>query len=209
MQRCSQIRTTFDNTGRLLRLFANIGAGWRRLLPSGRYGFWEVVKQDLTGDWSVKIHLKLKAYNEIDRIVLDARQSLAASLVGPRKGLSHDLAGRLARKEIFPNYVSRGPDFPQDLERFLRGQVYKVVLLGGMALIEIDLQQAATHILGRSQKPGVWDKRYIGRWREIDYRFDLLVVFTPPHGRTPGDIREWDLLPFLPGGLPETDRRRF
>ena len=88
------------------------------------------------------------------------------------------------------------------------GHYFKALLDKGRATLSIDLLTAHAGHLPGGKRGAHEGPSTIAGWHGLRYDFSFLVVFTPPP-RFHTDIREWDLLPFLPGGLPETDRRRF
>jgi hypothetical protein len=207
------LETKFEKDGSLLAVRANIAGGWHRF-PSGRHGFYEAERLDLRGDWTITVRVKFEAYTPLERTILNVRRiSVEYSLLSGNAHSRHE-ATRLADRGLAPEIAKahnsgEGDDFPKDSEWTWRGAAYDVTLRQGTADIRVDLYQAAARIIGPSKKRGVFDKVKVGSWHEILYYFELWVIFTPPPGRRPGDLCEWDLLPFLPGGLPETNRRRF
>jgi len=207
------METKFEKDGRLLVVRAKIAGGWHRF-PSGRHGFCQAERLDLRGDWTTTVRVKLEAYTPLERAILNVRRfSVEYSLLSGNAH-SRDEAIGLADKGLAPEIAkarnsAEGEDLPNDLEWTWRGPAYDVTLRAGAADIRVDLSQAAARIVGPSKKRGVFDKVKIGSWHEILYYFTLSAIFSPPPGRRPGDLSERDLLPFLPGGLPETNRRRF
>ncbi len=206
------METKFEKDGRFLAVRADIAGGWHPF-PSGRHGFCQAERLDLRGDWTISVRVKLESYTPSERGIEDARRSMVDYFLLSGRARSHHEATRLADNGLAPAIAkahnSGGEDFPSDLEWTWRGPAYDVTLRAGAADVRVDLSQAAGRIVGPSKKRGVSDKVRIGTWREISYYFTLLAFFTPPPGRRPGGLCEWDLLPFLPGGLPETNRRRF
>lgn len=100
--------------------------------------------------------------------------------------------------------------WPTELSGRVQGQTFFALVRESVVLVDSDLVKAAAHIVGPSQKRGIFENAlHIGWANGLQYMLSLWVIFTPPPSKRPGDIREWNLLPFLAGGLPETNRRRF
>ena len=100
--------------------------------------------------------------------------------------------------------------WPSEFEGRVRGETFFAHVRHSVVLVDVDLLKAASHVVGPSRKRGVFENSLSLGWANgLQYSLSLWIVFTPPRAKRPGDIREWDLLLFSSGGLPETNRRRF
>jgi hypothetical protein len=218
MRRKTEISTQFEGDGRLI-LNANIANGWHPF-PKGGRGFSQSVTLDLPGDWTVRTQLKFEAVNiaqhEYRQAYLAAR-SAAIQLSRSKGKTLADAAveadGVMAKHELPDPHVARYPQqdaFPEDLEGEASGRGFHLKLCQTTATVIIDLIQAFDRIVGPSGKHGIYgEPTKIALKNGFAYKFSIWIIFTPPIRRPLADIRERDLLPFLPGGLPETNRRRF
>jgi hypothetical protein len=99
-------------------------------------------------------------------------------------------------------------EFPVGLEsRFEAGEV-KANLAKGRVSISVLLARSLPWITTSNGKPAVdWGPQQIAQYRGTAYMLRHMIVFNLPSTRR-GDYKEWDLLPFLPGGLIERNRRK-
>ena len=107
-----------------------------------------------------------------------------------------------------PSHLSHmAEEFPADLFAEDGTETLRYVLKRSILNIHVDLSRELT-TLQNSRKPGVyWVPSFIEFEPPIYYRLQMLLVFSSPPGRRPGDIREWGF-PFPSAGLPGLGRRR-
>lgn len=216
MRRKTELSTQFEGDGRLI-LNANIANGWHPF-PKGGRGFSQSVTLDLPGDWTVRTQLKFEAVNIAQREHMRAYRDLREAYIRRARGRGKTLAdARLEADGEMANHPE--PDaagyqqqeaFPDDLAGAASGRGYRLELSHAMATVLVDLAESFGGIAGPCGKYGVYGQpNHIASENGFAYKFSIWITFTPPNRGSRADIREWDLLPFLPGGLPETNRRRF
>jgi hypothetical protein len=99
-------------------------------------------------------------------------------------------------------------EFPLNLtSRFDDGHVTASIANGRLSLA-VCLSPALPWIVTSNRKPAVdWGPISIAEHLSTAYFLRHMIVFNLPSSKR-GDYKEWDLLPFLPGGLVERNRRR-
>jgi hypothetical protein len=99
-------------------------------------------------------------------------------------------------------------EFPRDFTSQFDNGILRASVARGEVSIVIELNQMLPWIVTSNGKPAV-DAGYfqIAQHQKSVYLLRHMLVFNLPTSRA-GDYREWDLLPFLPGGLVERNRRR-
>jgi hypothetical protein len=98
--------------------------------------------------------------------------------------------------------------FPLDFTaRFTDGK-FQVSIANGRLSIVLPLRRDLPWIVTSNGKPAVdWELQPVAQYRNAVYLLRHMIVFNL-HSPKRGDSKEWDLLPFLPGGLFESNRRR-
>jgi hypothetical protein len=99
-------------------------------------------------------------------------------------------------------------EFPLDLtSRLDDGQVLTSIANGRLS-ITVSLDASLPWIVTSNGKPAVdWGPIQIAQHESTAYLLRHMIVFNLPWSKR-GDYKEWDLLPFLPGGLVERNRRK-
>ena len=99
-------------------------------------------------------------------------------------------------------------EFPLDLtSRFDDGQLTASIAKGRVSVM-LALNPALPWIVTSNGKPAVdWGPLSIAEYRNTAFLLRHMIVFNLPSSKR-GDYKEWDLLPFLPGGLVERNRRK-
>ena len=161
------IDCSFPNDNNILKVRADIGAGWHPW--KWGYGFFGREDLDYVGDLRLRVDVRLVAR---------------------------------------PSHLSHmAEEFPAELFAEDGSETLRYILEGSVLNIHVDLSKELT-TLQNSRKPGVyWEPSLIQFEAPILYSLQLLLVFSPPPGRRPGDIREWGF-PFPSAGLPGLGRRR-
>ncbi|MGH9790480.1 MAG: hypothetical protein ACRD5G_02995 [Candidatus Acidiferrales bacterium] len=110
---------------------------------------------------------------------------------------------------------ANGPSerIPSIFPQVLRGEVeipdLRATLTAGLLTIRMKFSTQLLWIKTETGKHAVdWRNVQIARADGVDYVFRFMAVFTSRRNRPP-DVYERDVLPFLPGGRVESNRRRF
>jgi hypothetical protein len=112
--------------------------------------------------------------------------------------------------------IYRGPDrsydysqlFPLDFSANFDDGRLQAAIVRGRVSISLTLQPQLPWIVTSNGKPAInWGPEIIAEYRGIVYQLRHMIVINLPVSKR-GDYKEWDLLPFLPGGLIERNRQR-
>jgi hypothetical protein len=111
---------------------------------------------------------------------------------------------RESRHDI-PEHVT---EFPLDLTSQLENGRIRVSIAKGRVSIAVWLDRDLPWITTSNGKPAIdWGPELIAQHANAAYMLRHMIVFNLPSAKR-GDYKEWDLLPFLPGGLIERNRRK-
>lgn len=98
--------------------------------------------------------------------------------------------------------------FPVDFTAQFDDGMLQAGIAKGRLAISMCLSPTLPWIVTSNRKPAVnWGPQIIAEYRNAAYSLRHMIVFNMPSSKR-GDYRDWDLLPFLPGGLVERNRRR-
>jgi len=99
-------------------------------------------------------------------------------------------------------------DFPFDFRAHFNDEKIRAAIADGCLSISVYLRQELPWIVTSNRKPAIdWGPQIIAQYHSTAYLLRHMIVFNLPSSKR-GDYKEWDLLPFLPGGLVERNRRR-
>jgi hypothetical protein len=99
-------------------------------------------------------------------------------------------------------------DFPLDFEAQFDDGRLRASIAKGRLLLSVFLQPELPWIVTSNGKPAVdWGPQPFAQYGNSAYILRHMIVFNLPSQRA-RVWKEWDLLPFLPGGLIERNRRR-
>jgi hypothetical protein len=113
----------------------------------------------------------------------------------------------LDHTETDPNYQYIA-EFPLDFTTEFDDGLLKASVSKGRLSVSMLLRPELPWIVTSNGKPAVnWGPQFIGQYRATAYQLRHMVVVNLPSKKR-GDYKEWDLLPFLPGGLVERNRRK-
>jgi hypothetical protein len=98
--------------------------------------------------------------------------------------------------------------FPMDFTAKFNDGSLEASIASGRLSILVSLGRRLPWIVTSTGKPAVdWGPLAIAEYRNTAYLLRHMLVFNLPSSKR-GDYKEWDLLPFLPGGLIERNRRK-
>ena len=184
---------TFEQSGSVVRTNAEVSAGWREK-PTG--GYFYLARQAL--DFRHDLKLEVEA-----RVNASAKKAPGRSF-GDIK--PEDFLERVEAQadESRPRKVP--PDFPLEF----RSDFGSDPLTGSIGRGRLTVRTRLCEELPWKDEKGkpvmVWQLQ-MGEWCGVVYKLMFKIMFNRP--QTPrGDYRAWDLLPFLPGGQFESDRRK-
>jgi hypothetical protein len=117
-------------------------------------------------------------------------------------------SARILESEPSENVYDEPTEFPLDLtDHFDDGQI-AASTANGRVSIAVFLSRDLPWIVTSNNKPAVdWGPQQISQCRGTAYLLRHMIVFNLP-GSKKGDYWERDLLPFMPGGLVERNRRK-
>jgi hypothetical protein len=99
-------------------------------------------------------------------------------------------------------------EFPLDFTAQFDDGMLQASIAAGRLSLSIGLRQESPWIVTSNGKLALdWGPQVVAQRNEAAYLLRHMIVFNFPYSRR-GDYREWNLLPFLPGGLVERNRRR-
>jgi hypothetical protein len=98
--------------------------------------------------------------------------------------------------------------FPLDLSAHYKDETLEASTARGRIFISMSLRRELPWIVTSNGKPAVDSGDLIvAQHRNAAYVLRYMLVFNLPSSKR-GNYKEWDLLPFLPGGLVERNRRK-
>ncbi|MGC1685750.1 MAG: hypothetical protein WA734_09040 [Candidatus Acidiferrales bacterium] len=104
--------------------------------------------------------------------------------------------------------VCRADNFPTELVGSYETRLIRASIADGRLALSVSLSPELPWIQTSNGKLAVdWQPGPIATHKGISFDVRHMIVFNLPSVKK-GDYKEWDLLPFLPGGLLESNRRR-
>jgi len=197
---------TFEQSGSVVRADAHVSAGWREK-RSGGYFFLGKQAVDFRHDLKLEVEVRVNA-SVLGVSFGDIKAEDFLKRVEVQ--VNARAVGETTIQGEWPQATSRRGRVPSDFPLEFRSDFGADPLTGSIGRGRLTVRARLCEELPWKVEKGkdvvVWQIR-IGECCNVGYRLMFKIVLSRPQTAR-GDYKAWDLLPFLPGGQFESDRRK-